>query len=277
MKSHCNGIKSLLSPSFVNSTPEGRPALSSNGGEGERSYRPLPYAGLTRMKIKPINRLWSVFLFLAPLMALAQDGASTNNAPTAIPTVTNTASAIPGNLARYLPDDKYKLRAGDRVSLQILEDREPPKSLFIADSGELDAPYIGRIQAADKTCRQLAAETKTLLEKEYYYRATVVLALDAANKVLGRIYIWGQVRNQGPIDLAVNENLTAARAILRAGGFADFANRKKVKVIRAGAGNAAKQVFELNLGEVLEGGKTENDLLLQPDDLVLVPARLLNF
>ena len=201
------------------------------------------------------------------------------NAPVAQPSsLTNTSATAPASLSGYVPDDKYKLRAGDKVSLQILEDRELPKSLLIADSGELDMPYVGRVAAADKTCKQLASELKELLEKEYYYRATVILALDAANKFLGRIYVWGQVRNQGPIDIAVNENLTAGKAILRAGGFADFANKKKVKVVRGGgAGGVGKQSFELNMAEILEEGKTEKDVLLQPDDFIIVPSRLINF
>jgi protein involved in polysaccharide export with SLBB domain len=167
---------------------------------------------------------------------------------------------------------------GDRISLQILEDRDAPKSLVVADSGDLDVPYVGRVPAADKTCKQLADELKTQLEKEYYHRATVVIALDLANKLLGRVYVWGQVRNQGPIDMALNENLTAGKAILRAGGFADFANKKRVKVIRgAGADGTGKRTFELNMVDILEKGKSEEDVVLQPDDFIIVPSRLINF
>ena len=115
---------------------------------------------------------------------------------------TNVPAASPVSLSGYVPDDKYKLRVGDRVSLQILEDRDAPRSLVVADSGELDVPYVGRVQAADKTSKQLADELKMQLEKEYYHRATVVISLDLANKLLGRVYVWGQVRNQGPIDVA---------------------------------------------------------------------------
>ena len=184
----------------------------------------------------------------------------------------------PTSLNGYVPDDKYKLRIGDRVSLQIIEDRDVPKSLVVADSGELDVPYVGRVAATDKTCKQLGDELRVQLEKEYYYRASVVIALDTANKVLGRIYVWGQVRTQGPIELVVNENLTAGKAILRAGGFGDFANKKKVKVVRgAGADGTGKQNFELNMVEILEKGKTEKDVMLQPDDFIIVPSRLINF
>jgi polysaccharide biosynthesis/export protein len=191
---------------------------------------------------------------------------------------TDATALIPVGLGGYVPDDKYKLRVGDRVSLQILEDRDAPKSLVVADSGELDVPYVGRVPVTDKTCKQLADELKTQLEKEYYHRATVVIALDLANKLLGQVYVWGQVRNQGPIPIAVNENLTAGKAILRAGGFADFANKKKVKVVRgAGADGAGKRTFELNMVDILEKGKTENDVVLQPDDFIIVPSRLISF
>jgi polysaccharide export outer membrane protein len=201
------------------------------------------------------------------------------NAPAAtIIAATNTTPTTPASLIGYVPDDKNKLRVGDRVSLQILEDRDAPRSLVVADSGELDVPYVGRVPAADKTCKQLADELKTQLEKEYYYQATVVIALDLANKLLGRVYVWGQVRNQGPIDVAVGENLTAGKAILRAGGFADFANKKRVKVVRgAGADGAGKRTFELNMVDILEKGKSENDVVLQPDDFIIVPSRLISF
>jgi len=193
-------------------------------------------------------------------------------------TAANHLASATNQFAGYVADDKYKLRAGDRISLQIMEDREAPKSLLVTDSGEVDVPYLGRIVASEKTCRQLRDLLKEQFEKEYYHRATVVIAVDVVNKFFGRIYIWGQVRNQGPIDLAPNENLTVAKAILRAGGFADFANKKRVKIIRnAAEDGVGKQVFELNLAEILDRGLIERDIVLRPDDLIIVPSRLVNF
>lgn len=202
--------------------------------------------------------------------------ASTGSVATATaPAVAGTNRVAPPG---YLADEKYKLRAGDKLSFQILEDRDLPKPLVVTDSGELDVPYIGRVPAADKTCRQLSAEIKAQLERDYYYRATVMMGLDVANRVAGRIYLWGQVRNQGALDMMLNENLTAGKAILRAGGFADFANKKKVKVVRAATdGKGGKQNFELNMVEILEEGRTEKDVVLQPDDFIIVPSRLINF
>jgi protein involved in polysaccharide export with SLBB domain len=223
-------------------------------------------------------KFWFAILVLGGAAALAQMPPGSNAPPASLTGTTNMMTATPASLSGYVPDDKYKLRVGDRISLQILEDRDAPRSLVVADSGELDVPYVGRVAATDKTCKQLAGELKTQLEKEYYYQATVILALDAANRFLGRVYVWGQVRNQGPLDIALNENLTAGKAILRAGGFADFADKKRVKVVRgASADGTGKQNFELNMVDILEKGKTEKDVVLQPDDFVIVPARVINF
>lgn len=175
-----------------------------------------------------------------------------------------------------LLDDKHRLSPGDKLSFQILEDRDPAKSLIVTDSGEIDAPYIGRVRAVDKTCRQLGRELKAQLEQEYYYRASVVLGLDAASKVRGKIYIWGQVRSQGAIDIPTEENFTVGKAVLRAGGFADFANKKKVKLVRTKP-DGSKDSFELNMVEVLEKARMDLDVPVQDNDFIIVPSRLINF
>ena len=75
---------------------------------------------------------------------------------------------------------------------------------------------------AEKAIYKAAEELKGLLEKEYYYRATVIIGLDQASKILGKVYVLGPVRNQGPVEIPANETFTAGKAILRAGGFGDF-------------------------------------------------------
>ncbi len=93
----------------------------------------------------------------------------------------------------------------------------------------------------------------------------------------GQIYVWGQVHNQGAINFVAGEKLTVAKAILRAGGFGEFANKKKVRVVRQASGNSGKSEFEVNMIEVLEQGKLEHDIILQPDDWVIIPSRNINF
>jgi protein involved in polysaccharide export with SLBB domain len=214
--------------------------------------------------------LFSIFSAMAALGQMATNTDSLNSPGKS----TNLVHVTSG----YVLDDKHVLEPGDKISFQIVEDQDPPISLIVADSSELDVPYVGRVSVAGKTSRQVAEMLKVMLEKDYYYRATVIIGLDSVNKVRGQIYIWGQVHAQGPIDILFNENLTAGQAILRAGGFGDFADKKKVKVVRnSGGGDAAKQVFLINMVDVLENGKIEQDIPLQPGDFIIVPSRLVNF
>ena len=215
------------------------------------------------------NCLHILFWFGWAAAALAQ-GPTNTNADATVPLTLNAGGS-------YVLDDKHLLEPGDKISFQIIEDRDPAKSLMVADSRELDVPYIGRVSVADKTCKQLAKDLKVLLEKEYYYRATVIIGLDSVNKVRGKVYLMGQVRVQGPVDILFDEKLTAGQAILRAGGFLDFANKGKVKVTRNSGSDSASQIFEINMADVLEKGKADKDVVLEPGDLIFVPARAVNF
>jgi polysaccharide biosynthesis/export protein len=211
--------------------------------------------------------------------------AKTTAAAPASPKAASDQAPTPGLLSGYVQDDTYKLRVGDTVSFQILEDQvwdpqNAPKILVVQDSGEIELLYVGRVMAVGKTCKQLAGEIKTALEKDYYKQATVVISMNVASPILGRVYIWGQVHNQGALDIRVNENLTAGQAIMRAGGFADFANQRKVKVIRsptAPDGSKQAQNVNLDMEQILNEGKTDKDIVLQPGDLIIVPSRLINF
>ena len=191
--------------------------------------------------------------------------------------LTNTLKAAVLNSMEAL-DDKHRLAVGDRISFRIVEDLEEPRPLFVTDSGELEAPYVGRVAAAGKTCRQLARELKVELEKEYYRRATVIVAVDIMARTRGRIYLVGPVRMPGPQEMPSDEELTLSKAILRAGGFADYADKRHVKVTRkGGAGEKDKESFTRDLVDILEKGKADQDVVLESGDLIVIPERSIRF
>jgi len=174
-------------------------------------------------------------------------------------------------------DDHRKLGLGDRVTYRVIEDEDEPRSLTVTDSGDLEVPYYGLVHAAGKTSRELARETKALLERQLYYQATVIIAIEVVNKthVTGKVYVTGQVRNSGGFEIPGGETLTVSRAILNAGGFSDFSDKKNVRLIRKTA-NGTK-TFVVNILDVWQRGNLDKDLVVQPDDLIVVPARLVNY
>ena len=170
-------------------------------------------------------------------------------------------------------DDKKRLGSNDYVSFRVVEDRDnESQRLRVNDNGELEVPYVGLVAARGRTCRELAYNIKNLLEKEYYYHATVILAVDrVSEKSRGRIYVYGSVKAQGPQEIPADESYTVSKAVIRAGGFGDFANKRKVKVTRKNG-----EDFTVDLKRVIEEGHTDEDIALQPDDQIYVPQRLIN-
>ena len=177
--------------------------------------------------------------------------------------------------------EKYTFSPGDRISLRVLESRDEPVSLIVSPTGEIEAPLLGRRLVIGKTIPQMEAEFKTEYEKDYYYTATVQLAVQEINavpvdKVIRRVYVTGQVSQQGPQEFPSNETFTVSKAILRAGGFGSFANGRKVMIVRKGESKKEEKII-VDVMSILEDGKVENDVELKPDDLIIVPEKLINF
>jgi polysaccharide export outer membrane protein len=173
-------------------------------------------------------------------------------------------------------DDKYRLAIGDRLSFRIAEDEElEPRPITVTDSGELEIPYIGRFPAVGRSCKELGYALKTNLEKEYFYHATVVVAVDLMTRTRGKVYLVGPVRAPGPQEIPSDEVLTLSKAIMRAGGFGDFANEKEVKVTRKVGGE--DKTFIVNVAEILEKQKTDADMKLEAGDFIFVPEKTIRF
>lgn len=191
---------------------------------------------------------------------------------------TNRASAIVASTTSMeVLDDSRRLGPGDRLSYRVVEERRPPVAVLVADSGEVEVPLIGRIAASGRTCKQLANSIKPMLEREYFNKATVIIGLDAVSaKARGRVYITGQVRSQGPIDIPPDERFTLSKAIVKAGGFADFANKKKVKLIRRTA-TGASQTQIIDVDAITVRGELDKDPELQADDTIIVLEKFINF
>lgn len=190
----------------------------------------------------------------------------------------NRSSATAFTSSMDVLDDTRPLTIGDKVSLRVIEERKPPVEIFVTDSGDIEVPLIGRVKARGKTCKALAREIKTLLDKEYFYHCNVILGLDTAStRPRGKVYLTGPVKQQGAMELPADEQLTLSRAIMRAGGFGDFANKKKVKLVRKDPSGGKEQTFIVDVGQILEKGKTAEDMVLQPEDVIIVTPRLVNF
>lgn len=210
-----------------------------------------------------------------PVVAAPSAGPSDNAASAPATSSEDEESDDVTNLMDSL-DDQYRLGPGDTVVYQVLEDQDAPTNLVLTDSADLEVPYYGLVHAGGKTCQELAEQIKSLLQKNLYYQATVVIALGVENKnwVTGKVYVTGQVKNPGSYPIPSTENMTVSKAILAAGGFSDFSDQKRVRLIQKNGG--AQQTYIINVVDVWKGD-VNKDMEVQPGDMVVVPARLINY
>ena len=207
-------------------------------------------------------------------IACAQDSSPLPTIPRAAAVDQPVTSTVMRTNSMSVLDDKKRLGPNDYVSFRVVEDRDnESQHLRVNDNGELEVPYIGLVAAEGKSCRELAYNIKSALEREYYYHATVILAVDkVSEKSRGKVYVYGAVKGQGPQEIPTDETYTVSKAVIRAGGFGDFADKRKVKLTRKSG-----QDFVVDLKRVIEEGHTEADVVVQPDDQIYVPQRLVNF
>ncbi len=195
------------------------------------------------------------------------------NPPKATAVEPQTSNTVLRTNSMAVLDDKKRLGPNDYVSFRVVEDRDnESQHLRVNDGGELEVPYVGLVQASGRSCKELAFTIKSLLEREYYYHATVIIAVEhISEKSRGKVYVYGSVKMQGPQEIPADETYTVSKAVIRAGGFGDFANKRKVKLTRKNG-----QDFVVDLKRVIEEGHNEEDVVLLPDDKIYVPQRLIN-
>jgi protein involved in polysaccharide export with SLBB domain len=222
--------------------------------------------------------------------------ASPASSPSAEPGKTSALATAPAITAGSITsmealDDKTALEDGDTISFRVIEDRDDPVQRIVTDTGEVDFPYIGPVKVEGKTCHQIAVQVKKLLEVDYYKRATVIIGLDRIigqdNDTKPKDFAWvmGEVRQVGPLELLKQQPMTVSQLIMRAGGFSDFADQRRVKVIhRAESESSAASASEINDAKNFQiidvksifDGKSTADPVVRPGDYIIVPKKIFN-
>jgi polysaccharide biosynthesis/export protein len=239
-----------------------------------------------------VTRLYCAALFASAILSQAQDPGvrefqdrrpENNGAPVAAGNVAMSAGVI--NSMDVL-DDTQPIESGDLISIRIVEDRRESLQLRVGATGEVNAPHIGLVKASGRTCKILAQEIKRRLELNYYNTATVVVAIDlkridnpnarlsTSGYDIEFFTVYGQVLRQGKYELPQDEDITISQAILRAGGFAQFAYPQKVKLVRkTPTGN---KTILVNLDQIMRRGNLEYDVYIRKNDVIIVDEKKLN-
>jgi protein involved in polysaccharide export with SLBB domain len=156
------------------------------------------------------------------------------------------------------------LRVGDPVELRIggvpAEEQQQVNNTYTVDaSGSVNLPYINKVHAEGLT----PAELSQSIENNYrvsriFTNPTITILMQPTARF---VTVGGAVRT--PMRVPFTEDMTLLTAINAAGGFNDFADQKKVRLLR---GSTAK-MFDIRQFR----RDPSLDVRLQPGDRVEVP------
>jgi polysaccharide biosynthesis/export protein len=153
------------------------------------------------------------------------------------------------------------IRAGDTVTVSFLDipqaEPEKEKEFQIRGDGTINMPQIGPVKAVGKKFGELEAELQKVYVPRFYNRLTLII------KPKERFYsVGGQVKQPGR-QVYLGET-TVIRAIISAGDFNEFANPKKVEIVRA---TGEREI--VNCNKAREHPKLDRPIC--PGDSIYVP------
>jgi len=167
------------------------------------------------------------------------------------------------NLAANAVHDSYVIGASDVLVVTVWKQPTLSGSLLVRPDGMISMPLLGDVKASGATPLQLAAEITEKLRK-FFQDPTVSVVLSQVNSK--KVFLLGEVQKRGPVDLT--SGMTLLQAISSAGGLTDYANTKKIYILRDSMGKQEK--IQVHYKQALKGDG-EFNLPLQSGDTIVVP------
>jgi polysaccharide export outer membrane protein len=175
----------------------------------------------------------------------------------------------PADVAGVVGD--YRIGVDDRVQVTVWRNPELTVNAPVRPDGRISVPLIGDVEAGGHTPTEVAENIKRQLSA--YLRepnVAVIVTELRSHEYLTRVRVTGAVRT--PRSMPHRQGMTVLDAVLDSGGVNDFASPNRAKVYRRT--KEKTEVFDIELGNILNKGRLETNLLLKPGDVVTVPERL---
>lgn len=195
---------------------------------------------------------------ISPGIALSQETPQPTTPPA-------TDAGIPdqrlsSNFPGVVDPSSYKIGPEDVIQIRVWREPELSVQQSVRPDGKITLPLIGDVNANETTPKELSTTIGTKL-KEFINNPSVMVTVE---QVRSKKYtITGEIGRPGSYPLLTST--TVLDALTNSGGFRDFANKKKITVIRG------DERFRFNYNEVIEGKNMEQNIELRNGDLIVVP------
>lgn len=158
----------------------------------------------------------------------------------------------------------YVIGPEDVLYIYVWKEDNLSRTVPVRMDGMISIPLVDDVKAAGLTPLQLK---ELLLAKlrEYVDTPDVTVIVTEANSY--KVYLQGEVKKPGVMRLRTETSLV--QLIVMAEGFTDWADKKKITIIRREGGKESR--IRANYNRIVDGDKGHPDIILKSGDIVIVP------
>jgi polysaccharide export outer membrane protein len=161
------------------------------------------------------------------------------------------------------PDEAYRIGPQDVLQIDVWKEPEITRIIPVRPDGKISLPLLNDVQAAGLTAMQLAGSIREGLTK-FLTNPQVTVTITQINSM--RVFLTGETTRPGALPLL--PNMTVLQAV-SSGGFTQFARLNSIYVLRVENGRQVK--YQFHYKDVVKGKRAEENILLKPGDVIVVP------
>lgn len=156
----------------------------------------------------------------------------------------------------------YRIRQNDPIIIYLrgIMPRDEEFQMIVNERGGITLPFIGELIALNKTASELEREIqRTYIERDIYRQVTVNIIIPSQS-----YFVQGEVR--APQRYQMITGMTLMQAIAAAGGYTEFADRRRVVLTRGG------ETRTINMRDIERDPRL--DVTIEPGDVIRVPRSI---
>jgi polysaccharide export outer membrane protein len=160
--------------------------------------------------------------------------------------------------------DQYVIGPEDVLYIHVWREDALSRTVPVRVDGNISLPLVHEVKAQGLSPLKLK-ENLTERFKEFIENPNVSVTVMEANSF--KVYVSGQVKTPGVYRL--RSETTLLQIIPVAGGFAEWANQKKILIIRKE--NGKEKRITVNYKKILKGDSPDSNIVLKAGDTIIVP------
>ncbi|GAB3037554.1 SLBB domain-containing protein [Bowmanella dokdonensis] len=156
----------------------------------------------------------------------------------------------------------YIVGPGDQLLVQLYGKENQEYQLEVSRDGSVVVPKLGPITVAGKSFSELKSYMADVIKRQII---GVEVSVTMGELRTMRVFVMGEAYKPGAYNVSSLSTIT--HALFVSGGVTEIASLRNIQLKRAG-----ELVQTLDLYDLLNNGDASKDALLQPGDVVFIPA-----